>query len=144
VIINHDCRSGRSWLRIAVWLTSNVPCENFQGGTKVGNFCPSREQVISGIDDRTTKQAAISNIEAIMAILPKLADSVSWNSLEIALAVSVLMGCVALYMSRKQLFTATKESIKQIRQVLGRTRPQLDYGHEKNHCEHWLGGFVLC
>jgi hypothetical protein len=79
-----------------------------------------------------------------MAILPKLADSALWNSLEIALAVSVLMGCVALYMSRKQLFTVTKESIKQIRQVLGQTRPQLDYGHEKNHCEHWLGGFVLC
>ena len=72
-----------------------------------------------------------------MAILLKLADSAGWNSLVIALAVSV----VALYMSRKQLFTMTKESIKQIRQVLGRTRPQLDYGHEKNHCEHWLGGF---
>jgi len=79
-----------------------------------------------------------------MAILPKLADSASWNSLAIALVVSIPMGGVALYMSRKQLFTMTKESIKQIRQVLGRTRPQLDYGHEKNHCEHWLGGFVLC
>lgn len=90
------------------------------------------------IDNRTTKQVAISIIEAIMAILPKLADSASWNSLAIALALS------ALYMSRKQLFTMTKESIRQIRQVLGRTRPQLDYGHEKNHCEHWLGGFVLC
>ena len=71
-----------------------------------------------------------------MAILPKLAD---FNSLAIALAVSILMGGVALYMSRKQLFTMTKESIRQVRQALGRTRPQLDYGHEKNHCEHWLG-----
>ena len=79
-----------------------------------------------------------------MTIFPKLADSASWNSLVIALAVSVSMGGVALYMSRKQLLTMTKESIKQIRQGLGRMRPQLDYGHEKNLCEHWLGGFVLC
>ena len=71
-----------------------------------------------------------------MAILFKLADSASWNSVVIALAVSVPMAGVAFYMSLKQLFTATKERIKQIRQMLGRTRPQLDYGHEKNHCEH--------
>jgi precorrin isomerase len=105
---------------------------------------PSARASISSIDNCTTKQVAITIIETIMAILSKLADSVSWNSLAIALAVGVPMGCVALYMSRKQLFMVTKESIKQIRQVLGRTRPRLDYGHEKNHCEHWLGGLVLC
>lgn len=119
----------------------------FQGGTKESATSPSANigtVVIPGQSTSTTKQVAISIIETIMAILPKLADSASWNSLAIALVVSVLVGGVALCMSRKQLFTMTKESIKQIRQALGRTRPQLDYGHEKNHCEHWLGGFVLC
>lgn len=97
----------------------------------------------SGIENRITKQVAISINEAMMTILSNLADPASWNCLAIALAVSVL-GSVVFYMIRKQLFTVTKERIKQIRQVLGRTRPQLDYGNEKNHCEYCLGGFVLC
>jgi N-acetylglucosamine kinase-like BadF-type ATPase len=115
--------------------------EFFKEALKKSATSPSVQASTSGIDNCTTKQVAISIIEAVMAILSKLADSVSWNSFAIAL---VLLGGVALCTSRKQLFTVTKESIKQMRQVFGRTRPQLDYGHEKNHCEHWLGGFVLC
>lgn len=79
----------------------------------------------------------------MMTILSTLADPASWNSLAITLAGSVLVGSVVFYMSHKQFFTVTKESIKRIRQVLSRTRPQLDYGNEKNHCEYCVGGFVV-
>jgi hypothetical protein len=96
----------------------------------------------SGINSCTTKQVAISTNEAMMTILSKVADPASWNPLAIMLAVSVFIGGVVFYMSRKQLFTVTKERIAQVKQLLGRTRPQLDYGHEKNHCEYCVGGFV--
>ena len=75
----------------------------------------------------------------MMTILSTFA---SWNTPAITLAVSVLMGGVVFYMSRKRLLAVTKERIRQIKRVLGRTRPQLDYGREKNHCEYCVGGFV--
>jgi hypothetical protein len=61
-----------------------------------------------------------------------------------ALAVSVTVGCVLIYFNHKKLSTLTKNTIEQTRRVLGLRCRQMDFGHEKVHCEHWMGGFVLC
>lgn len=76
-----------------------------------------------------------------MSILPKVAGCASWSFLTVVLAVS---GTVLIYFKHKKLSSLTKNSIEQTRQVLGLQRRQVDFGHEKNDCEHWMGGFVLC
>lgn len=94
----------------------------------------------SGIDRRTTKQVVISINEATMPMLPKVADCASWSLLTFVLAVTIT---VLIYFKHKKLSSLTKNSIAQTRQVLGLQWHQVDFGHEKNDCEHWLGGFVL-
>ena len=106
--------------------------------------CQASQQhqvVPSGIDRRTTKQVVISINEATMPMLPKVADCASWSLLTVVLAVTVT---VLIYFKHKKLSSLTKNSIEQTRQVLGLQWPQVDFGHEKNDCEHWMGGFVLC
>lgn len=75
-----------------------------------------------------------------MPILPKVADCASWSFLTVVLAVSIT---VLIYFKHKKLPSLTKNSIKQTRQVLDLQRHQVDFGHEKNDCEHCMGGFVL-
>jgi hypothetical protein len=82
--------------------------------------------------------------EATMPILSKVADCASWSFLTVVLAVSVTVGGVLIYFKHKKLSSLTKNSIEKTRQVLGLQWRQMDFGHEKNDCEHWMGGFVLC
>jgi hypothetical protein len=95
----------------------------------------------SGIDRRTTMQIVISITEAKMTMLPKAADCASWSILIVVLAITVT---VWIHFKHKKLSSLTKNSIEQTRQVLGLQRRQVDFGHEKNDCEHWMGGLVLC
>ena len=76
-----------------------------------------------------------------MLVLSKVAGCASWSFLTVVLAVSVT---VLIYFKHKKLSSLTKNSIEQTRQVLGLQWRQVDFGHEKNDCEHWMRGFVLC
>ena len=76
-----------------------------------------------------------------MTMLPKVADYASWSFLTVVLAIIVT---VWIHFKHKKLSSLTKNSIEQTRQVLGLQWRQMDFGHEKNDCEHWMGGFVLC
>jgi hypothetical protein len=79
-----------------------------------------------------------------MPTLSEVADCASWSFLSVVLAVSITVGGVLIYFKHKKLSSLTKNSIERTRQVFGLQWRQVDFGHEKNDCEYWVGGFVLC